>query len=104
MRKKRNWRNVRIIKEKRKINYILWLKVLIPIFFMLIGIVGGIGIGIKVGQMMLFEGMGIALADTNINITIDINETKIIEGARKIAEEVLVPVLNQSINKEEKKR
>ena len=65
------------------------------------GIVGGIAIGIQTGQMMLFEGMGIALKDSNINITIDINETMLIEGAREIAEEVLVPVLNQSLNEKE---
>ena len=46
--------------------------------------------------MMLFEGMGVALADSNINVIIDINETAIVEGVREITENVLVPALNCS--------
>lgn len=84
--------------KKKGIN-ILYLAILFIV--LLIGFFAGFSVGIKTGQMVLFEGMGIALADSNINVTIDINETTIIEGARKIAEEVLVPVLNQSLNQEE---
>ena len=88
-------------KEKRikrsRIN--MWLKVGIMLVIFLVGMIAGIALGIKAGQMILFEGLGVTLADSNINVTIDLNETIIIEGVREIAEDVLVPVLNSSFNK-----
>ena len=46
------------------------------------------------GAVEVAEG----LEGANIEINVDLNETKIIEGTRKITEEVLVPLLNQTLN------
>lgn len=81
-------------KNPKKVN---WLIVMFIVFVFGVGIICGIGLGIRAGQMILFEGMGVALADSNINITINLNETKLIEGFREVAEEVIVPAFNQSI-------
>ena len=35
------------------------------------------------------------------SILVNLNETKIIDGVREIAEEVFVPILNQSMEKQE---
>jgi len=77
-----------IVKER---GFNIWLKVGIMLFIFMVGVISGIAIGIKTGQMMLFEGMAVALHGSNMNITIDLNETEIIKGIN----ETLVPVLRE---------
>lgn len=74
--------------KKNKIN---WLYLSILLIVLLIGFFAGLSIGIKTGQMILFEGVAVALKDSNMNITIDLNETEIIKGIN----ETIVPVLKE---------
>ena len=74
--------------EKRK-----WL---FPLICGLICMVIGIIIGMQLQQMIFIAGMvefGESLEGTNIEVNIDFNETKLIEGFR----DSLIPVLNQSV-------
>ena len=79
--------------RQASLNLKLWLKVGIMLFIFLVGVISGISLGIKTGQMMLFEGMAVALHDSNVNITIDLNETEIIKGIN----ETIVPALRKVI-------
>ena len=83
--------------KKRKGINILYLAILF--IMVLIGFFAGLSVGIKTGQMMLFDGMGVALADSNINVTIDLTETTIVEGFRNITKEILVPVFMDQSSK-----
>jgi hypothetical protein len=74
--------------EKRK-----WL---FPLICGLLGIIGGIIIGMQLQQMIFIAGIvefGESLEGTNIEVNIDFNETKLIEGFTNS----LIPVLNQSV-------
>lgn len=55
----------------------------------IVGMFVGIIIGFDRGQYILFEGMDGIFRDANINITIDINETHLVEA--------FIPIFNQTI-------
>lgn len=80
-----------------KMNKKVILKVLFVLFFFMVGVISGMALGIKTGQMMLFEGMAVILKDSNVNITIDLNETEIIKGIN----ETIVPTLKEVFDKQE---
>lgn len=69
-----------------------WIIVIAFCTFMF-GFALGTGIGMQKGQYMLFEGMGIALDDANINLTIDINETSMIDRVT----ENFMPLINETM-------
>jgi hypothetical protein len=77
-----------------KINNTLFIGIVI--LSLLVGCVTGTIIGIQAGQNMLFEGMAIALSGSNTNITIDINETELVNQANK----TLIPELKKIFEKE----
>ena len=60
-----------------KINNKLFIGIVL--FFFVVGIIAGIPLGMKVGQMILFEGANLMFKDSNINVTIDINETELVK-------------------------
>ena len=68
-------------------NWKLW--VVICVACLMVGTICGISIGIQKGQYMLFEGLAIGLKDSNINVTIDLNETQIIEGVNSTIREIV---------------
>ena len=59
----------------------LWIGIVIIAFG--IGIIAGIPLGMQKGQYMLFEGLNTALEGSNINFTINLNETKLVEEFNK---------------------
>ncbi len=70
---------------------------------LLIACLGILACGILLGmviQQMIFIGGAIEFAEglegTTFNIEIDINETKLIDGFRDVAENVIVPALNNT--------
>ena len=63
--------------------------IMIILLIFVTGFVFGIIFGIQAGQMMIFEGFGIALQGSNINLTIDVNETAIVDRVN----ETIIPQL-----------
>ena len=78
---------------KTKINW-LFFGILMLIFIS--GFFMGMALGIKAGQMILFEGINIGLKDSNIEVTIDVNETTLVNEVNK----TIVPYLIETIQKE----
>ena len=74
-----------------------WLLFGIIMLVLLLGFFAGLTVGIKVGQMILFEGAKLMFKDSNINVTIDVNETTLINEVNKI----IVPYLTETMQKEE---
>ncbi|KKM88828.1 hypothetical protein LCGC14_1254840 [marine sediment metagenome] len=79
-----------------KINNILFIGLVL--FFFGVGIFVGIPLGMKAGQMILFEGINIGLKDSNIDITIDVNESTLVNEVNK----TIVPYFIEEIRKSEK--
>ena len=60
-----------------------------------IGLVAGIYLGFVIQQMILIAGLvefGEALEGTNIEINVDINETKLIEGFSEVFNETITNI------------
>lgn len=63
-----------------------------------IGMMAGLYLGFVIQQMIFIAGMvefGESLEGTDIEVNIDLNETKLIEGFK----ETFIPIFNQTINK-----
>ncbi len=75
-----------------------WLFFGILMLIFISGFFMGMALGIKAGQMILFEGINIGLKDSNINITIDVNETALVNEVNK----TIVPYFTEEILKSEK--
>ncbi len=82
---------------KAKINWLLF-GVIMLVF--LSGLFAGLTVGIKVGQMILFEGANLLFKDSNINVTIDINETTLVDEVNK----TIVPYMIKEFREAEEKR
>jgi len=80
-----------------------WLFYGIIILIFLIGIIIGMILGIIKGQEILFEGVGIALSGSNTNITIDINETQLINELNKTIVPEFKYIFEKEINKNNEK-
>ena len=79
------------------------MKISVQIFIVLllisflIGLAVGTPLGMQKGQYMLFEGLNKAFDGANVEVNIDLNETQIVEETM----EFIIPLLNQTINKQE---
>jgi hypothetical protein len=77
-----------------KINNKLFIGIVI--LSLLVGCVVGNILGIQAGQRMLFEGVAIAMSGSNTNITINLNETELVNQINK----TIVPQFKQELLKE----
>ena len=84
-----------------KINTKLFILIIVVIF--LIGIVVGGLLGILRGQMLLFEGIATITSHSNINFTIAINETNMINEMNKTIFPHIINSLEEQKLKEMKK-
>ena len=66
-----------------------WIVICLVCF--LLGLTIGTGLGMQKGQYILFEGLNKAFDGAEVNVEINLNETKIIEGFNK----TIVPELNR---------
>ncbi|KKN17007.1 hypothetical protein LCGC14_0970150 [marine sediment metagenome] len=74
-----------------------WLLFGVMMLVLLSGFFAGMTIGIKVGQMIIFEGANLMFKDSNINITIDVNETTLVNEVNK----TIVPYLKEGMMEKE---
>jgi diacylglycerol kinase len=81
--------------EEMKLKSVLFIIIVLFAFVVgaVAGVVAGISLGIKAGQMILFEGLNTALEGSNINFTIDINETAMVDRVTHNLE----PFLNKTV-------
>lgn len=71
----------------------IWI-VIIGMSCFLLGLALGTGLGMQKGQYMVFEGLNIALADSNIDLQINFNETKFVEEFNK----TIIPKLKKEFS------
>ncbi len=74
-----------------------WLLFGVIMLVLLSGFFAGLTVGIKVGQMILFEGVNLMFKDSNINVTIDINETTLVNEVNK----TIVPYMMEEFREPE---
>jgi len=83
--------------NKRQKNIIICLVILA----MGMGIIGGLVIGMLIQQMIFVAGaveIAEGLEGTNIEINIDINETKLVEGFTKFINETLQEEVSENLH------
>ncbi len=69
------------------------------IFIASIALIGGVILGMMIQQVIFVAGtvkFGESLEGVTLNVEVDINETKLVNGFT----EILIPFLNQTINEE----
>lgn len=81
--------------KKRKLNWVTYSNVLFYLIIFSLGMLIGVFMGEQAGEYKAFEKMAIVMNGANINMTINLNETKLVDLAKVQFKDTLEESLNK---------